>query len=93
MWHILIYGALYLVWFRALLVTTSLTHFRAAVYSFGLCLLVGLVDEIHQSMVPGREGKVQDLALDLGAAELMALVAQFFGFGVKRRTLRSPPSA
>jgi VanZ family protein len=38
----------------------------------------GLFDEIYQSMVAGREGKVQDLALDLGAAVLMALVAQLF---------------
>jgi VanZ family protein len=93
MWHVLIYSALYLVWFRALLIATSLTPFRAAVYSLGLCLLVGLFDEIHQSMVPGREGKVQDLALDLGAAGLMALVTQFFGFATKRGTLRSPSSA
>jgi VanZ family protein len=92
-WHILIYSALYLVWFRALLVTTSLTSFRATVYALGLCLLVGLFDEIHQSLVPGREGKVQDLALDLGAAGLMALVVQFFGFTAKKRTLRSPSSA
>jgi len=62
-------------------------------YALVLCLLVGLFDEIHQSMVPGREGKVQDLALDLGAAGLMALANQIFGFAVKRRTWRSPSSA
>jgi VanZ family protein len=53
----------------------------------------GHFDEIYQSMVAGREGKVQDLALDLGAAVLMALVAQLFGFAVKRRILWSPSSA
>jgi VanZ family protein len=87
MWHILIYSALYLVWFRALFITTSLTSFGAAVYSLGLCLLVGLFDEIHQSMVPGREGQIQDLALDLGAAGLMALATQIFGFVVRRGNL------
>jgi VanZ family protein len=91
--HVLIYSALYLFWFRTLLVTTGLPRLRAAMYALGFCLLVGLFDEIHQSMVMGREGKVQDLALDLGAAGLVALVAQFFKFTAKSRTLRSPNRA
>jgi VanZ family protein len=53
-------------------------------YALGLCLLVALVDESLRSMVPGREGRVQDVALDLGAAGLMALLAKIYTLAVKR---------
>jgi VanZ family protein len=88
MWHVLIYSALYLFWFRALLVTTSLSRLRVAMYAFGLCLLVAIVDESHQSMVPGRHGQAQDVTLDLGAAGLMALLAEVYEFAVRRGNLR-----
>lgn len=91
-WHVLIYSTLFLVWFRVLLRAIRVRPIGAAAYSVGLCLLVALFDEGHQSMVPGRYGHIQDVALDLGAALIVALIALFCGFAVKGRTLRVPGS-
>jgi VanZ family protein len=89
-WHILIYSTLFLVWFRTLLRAIRLRPIGAAAYSLGLCLLVALFDEGHQLMVPGRGGQIHDVALDLGAALIVALIALLCGFVVQGRTLRMP---
>jgi VanZ family protein len=92
-WHVLIYSTLYLVWLRALLTTTNLPRRWVAIYSVGLCLLVAIIDETHQTMAPGRGGKVQDVALDLGVVSLVALVIHANGYAVKGGIQRSPIKA
>jgi VanZ family protein len=51
---------------------------RWAVFALGIALLVSSSDEIHQFFTPGRQGKWQDVALDMmgaGFAQICLLLA------------------
>lgn len=62
---LLVYGAVRLGW----------TAVRTA-GSLGLCAMLAALDELHQTMVPGRSGEVRDVLVDLGgAAAALALLA------------------
>lgn len=37
---------------------------KAAWLSLGLCILYAITDEVHQSIVPGRESRVFDIGVD-----------------------------
>ncbi|RJQ43301.1 MAG: hypothetical protein C4538_12320 [Nitrospiraceae bacterium] len=43
-----------------------------------LTLLYGIIDEIHQSFVPGRDAAVGDVAADFAGAVLGSFVARLF---------------
>lgn len=75
--HIMAYGSLYWLWFRAFLGRFSSRLRPAILWSLGLCLLTALMDEGHQSLVASRGGSFQDVALDFGAAALTALALSF----------------
>jgi VanZ family protein len=70
--HVLAYGILFFLWFRALQGHLSYRVRNAALWSLGLSLLVALVDEGHQAMLSSRSGSLQDVALDVSAALLAA---------------------
>jgi VanZ family protein len=89
-WHVLIYSTLYLVWFKALLVTTNLPRRWVTICSLGLCLLVAVIDESCQTMAPGRYGQVRDVFLDMGVVSLLALLAHAYDYVARRRIQRSP---
>ncbi len=72
--HVISYGILYFLWFRPLYFLRGSSMRGAALRGLGLCLLVGIGDEIAQSLSPGRQGQVSDVILDLAAASLAALV-------------------
>ncbi|MHB8067062.1 MAG: VanZ family protein [Desulfobaccales bacterium] len=75
--HILAYGGLYYVWFRAWLWRLSPRRGAAIFCALGFCLLIALADEGHQAMVASRTGCLSDVALDFGAAALAALAFSF----------------
>lgn len=62
---LLVYGAVRLGW----------TAVRTA-GSLGICAMLAALDELHQTMVPGRSGEVRDVLVDLGGAAIaLALLA------------------
>ena len=72
--HIIEYALLFgLIW-RALqgslAVTARTLYFSAAVFTF----LYAVTDEIHQMLIPSREGKISDLGFDLLGIALGAAV-------------------
>jgi VanZ family protein len=71
--HVMTYGTLYWLWFRALWGRFSLRLRPAVFWSLGFCLLTALLDEGRQSLVPSRDGALLDVALDFGGAALTAL--------------------
>jgi VanZ family protein len=71
--HVVAYGSLYLLWFRAWLWRLSPRRGAAILWSLALCLLIALADEGHQALLPSRSGCLSDVALDFGAALLAAL--------------------
>jgi VanZ family protein len=76
--HVLAYGILYFLWFRAFQGHLSYRVKNAALWSLGLSLLVALVDEGHQAMITSRGGSLQDVGLDFSAALLAALLTAIF---------------
>ena len=48
---------------------------RAVVGAVGLTLLYAVSDELHQSLVPGRNGRLDDVVIDLAGAVVGAALA------------------
>jgi len=76
--HVLAYGILYFLWFRAFQGNLYYRVKKAALWSLGLSLLVALVDEGHQAMIGSRAGSLQDVGLDFSAVLLTALLTAIF---------------
>lgn len=76
--HVAEFGALaWLVWRarrRPVRGDTRPWNWREAAFAFGFAVLFAASDEIHQSLVPNREGRVADVLLDVTGA-LLALAA------------------
>lgn len=62
--HILEYFILALFFRRSLTRTTSLTRPVVLLLTLIFSLLYAVSDEFHQTLVPGREGKIFDMAID-----------------------------
>jgi VanZ family protein len=75
--HVMAYGSLYWLWFRAFLGRFSPRLRPAILWSLGVCLLTAMADEGHQALVASRTGSFMDVALDFGAASLAALALSF----------------
>jgi len=76
--HVLAYGILYFLWFRAFQGNLHYSVKNAALWSLGLSLLVALTDEGHQAMLGSRSGSLQDVGLDFSAALLAAWLTTIF---------------
>ncbi len=63
--HVLEYGLLTFLFFRALYFTTKMLHNKMIGLSGSLSLLYGISDEIHQTYVPTRTGQPRDVLIDL----------------------------
>ena len=72
--HVLAYGLMYLLWFRAFRVQAHYGPWRACLWSLGFCLLYASADEGHQWFCDSRSGCVNDVLLDMSGAGLAALV-------------------
>jgi VanZ family protein len=62
--HMIEYGILYFLIFRALHQTSQLSLTKKFLYSFFLAFLYAVSDEIHQSFIPSREAKIGDIIID-----------------------------
>lgn len=74
--HIGVFGALTLLWVRALGPLTARTVLGAVTIS----LLYSISDEYHQTFVSGRSGSPRDVGIDaigIGAAALLARSGRF----------------
>jgi VanZ family protein len=72
--HVLAYGLMYFLWFRAFRGHADYRPWRACLWSLGLCLLVSSMDEGRQSFYPARGSSPWDVLLDMTAAVLAALI-------------------
>jgi VanZ family protein len=84
--HMLAYGVQYFLWFRALQVHLGGGLKKSLLWALGLCFILALMDEGHQSLVASRQGRVQDVALDLVGIILAAILLAAFS----RRRGRPP---
>ena len=78
--HCTVFGTLCLLTLRATHGGARPLALRPAAAAFFLVLLWGVLDEVHQSFVPGRDASARDVAADaLGAALALALWAAWRG--------------
>ena len=72
--HAVAYGLMYFLWFRAFRGHLATTPGRAFLCALGLCLLVSMTDEGHQSFTRSRGGSSYEVVLDLSGASIAALI-------------------
>ena len=74
--HLVEYGILALLWFRALVRDRSRPTWAAAVGAFTICVMWAALDETHQSFVPDRTGSARDVAVDAAGSLAVLAVAR-----------------
>lgn len=84
--HIIEYAVLYVLLFRAFY---SISEKKLALkYQFLLAFLVGVLyaisDEVHQTFIPTREGKLRDALIDTGGIVLMYIYIRSNLEGLKK---------
>ena len=72
--HVLAYGCMYFLWFRAFRGHADYGPWRACLWALGFCLLYASADEGHQWFCDSRSGCVNDVLLDMSGAGLAALI-------------------
>jgi VanZ family protein len=72
--HVLAYGLMYFLWFRAFREQARCGAWRAGLWSLGFCLLYSSTDEGRQWFYPTRGASIDDVILDMSGASLAALV-------------------
>jgi VanZ family protein len=75
--HFTAYASLSWLWFRAFQGQLAGRLRTAVLFTLGLCLVIALLDEGHQSLVASRTSSIWDVALDFSAATLAALALSF----------------
>jgi VanZ family protein len=73
--HVLAYGLMSLLWFRAFRAQAHYGVWRACLWSLGLCLIYASIDEGRQWFSVTRGGSIIDIFLDMSGASLTALIA------------------
>ena len=73
--HVLAYGVMYGLWFRAFRAQAHFGPWRACLWSLGLCLLYASMDEGRQWYYADRGASIRDVFLDMTGASLAALIA------------------
>jgi len=77
--HLLTYGFLYVLWFRAFRGSLGYAPKKSFCWSLGLSLLVSFLDEGNQSLYQSRGGSLWDVGLDCSAMLLAAGLTAKFG--------------
>lgn len=72
--HLLAYGFMYFLWFRALRQHADYGPRRAFLWALGFCLIFGSMDEGRQWLYPTRGSSIRDVILDMSGAGLAALI-------------------
>ena len=73
--HLLAYGSMYFLWFRAFRGHGGYGPWGAFIQSLALCLAVAGLDEGRQWFYSSRGGSLQDVGVDMAGATLGALIS------------------
>ncbi|HMP73980.1 MAG TPA: VanZ family protein [Kiritimatiellia bacterium] len=85
--HAIVFGILSLLLWFAIWKTSMMTLPACILWAFSLAALYGILDEVHQSFVPGRDATFGDVLADIIGAILFLLLAP----ALSRRFPRSSP--
>jgi VanZ family protein len=72
--HVMAYGCMYFLWFRAFRGHADYGPWRACLWALGFCLLYASTDEGRQWFCDPRSGCLGDVLLDMSGAGLAALI-------------------
>ncbi len=72
--HVLAYGFMYFLWFRAFRGHAHYRPWRACFWALGFCLLFSSMDEGRQWFYPTRGSSLRDVMLDMSGSSLSALI-------------------
>jgi len=72
--HLLAYGFMYFLWFRALRQHADYGPRRAFLWALGFCLFFASLDEGRQGFYSARESSIGDVILDMSGAGLAGLI-------------------
>jgi VanZ family protein len=72
--HVLAYGLMYFLWFRAFRGQADYGLWPACLLSLGCCLVYSSMDEGRQWLYPSRTASIGDVILDMSGASLAALI-------------------
>jgi VanZ family protein len=72
--HVVAYGLMYVLWFRALRVQAGHGAWGASLRSLAACLIFSSLDEGRQWLYASRVGSIGDVYLDLSGSCLAALL-------------------
>jgi VanZ family protein len=73
--HVMAYGLMYFLWFRAFREDVNYGPRRACLWSLGFCLFFSSMDEGRQWFYASRGASIWDVILDMSGASLTALIA------------------
>jgi VanZ family protein len=73
--HVLAYGLMYFLWFRAFREQAGYGPWQACFWSLGFCLFFSSMDEGRQWFYASRGASIWDVMLDMSGAGLAALIA------------------
>lgn len=76
--HVLTYGSLYFLWYRAYQGHLRYSLKNSFIWSLGLCVSIALLDEGHQSLLASRTGDLADVVLDSAGSTLGAMITFAF---------------
>ncbi len=76
--HVICYGILAVLWFRALMASRPRRRWGNFFVALGLCLAVSLIDEGHQYLLTTRTGNLGDVGLDMSGAVIFTLITALF---------------
>lgn len=74
--HMLLFGALALLFYRALRMN-KVDKVKAAIWAVVLSTLYGASDELHQTFTQGREARVRDIFIDGLGASVVSLALYY----------------
>lgn len=77
--HMIEYACLMLFYVRACILSTKLSAREIVLLSALMTILYGISDEIHQTYVPTRTGKVHDILVDsIGICAMYITTSRYF---------------
>jgi len=90
--HAVVFGALAGAWVYAL-APTAMGRGRGIALATLVSILWGVIDELHQSFVPGRVASVADAVADLVGASALGVVVFWLGGASTRDEAAARPAA
>jgi len=64
--HMIEYAFLFFLFYRAFHSLKNMQEYFFALYSFAIAISYSVTDELHQLLIPTRQGRIRDILFDMG---------------------------